>query len=191
MLRELAIHTVTLSDQKNRLLLTFLSDVRYDPGLARPLEAQVSSRTVSHTLSEQQQQLQQTNSQSPRTLPKPITQQPPPTLPKPPSDLQPQPPPTLPKPSIQAPQTHLKLQTFSQPLPKPYLQTPKSQVPPQTPPKPQSLPQALVKSYPLTLDQSGDFSRPSVAPGDSLSPAESGDALSDGMSSKQMSIKER
>lgn len=151
--------------------------------------AQVSSRTVSHTSSEQ---LQQSHSQGPRTLPKAIPQQPPPTLPKPPSDLQPQPPPTLPKPSLQAPQTHLKLQTFSQPLPKPYLQTqPRSQVPPQTPPKPQSLPQALVRSFPLTLDQGGDFSKLSVLPGDPLSPTESEDAQSDGMSSKQMSIKER
>lgn len=175
----------TLSDDR----ITSLSDVLHDLGPARPLVAQVSSRTVSHTLSDRQH-LQQSNSQPPRTLLKPITQQSPPTLPKPPPDLQPQPPPTLPKPSIQAPQTHLKLQTFSQPLPKPYLQThPKSQVPPQTPPKPHSLPQALVKS--LTLDQSGDFSRPSVLPGDQLSPTESGDALSDGMSSKQMSIKER
>uniref|UniRef100_A0A674N0N5 Supervillin n=1 Tax=Takifugu rubripes TaxID=31033 RepID=A0A674N0N5_TAKRU len=135
--------------------------------------------------------------QPPRTYPKPITQQPPPTLPKPPSDITPQPPPSLAKPFTQASQTQLRLQTFSQPLPKPYLQTsppnpqPKSQIPPPTPPKPQALPQALVKSYSLTLDHSGDFNRSSVLPGDLLSPTESEDILLDRMSSKQMSIKER
>lgn len=188
-------HVHVLLDQSHTLLTTTdfcspLSDALHDPGPTRLLGAQVSPRTVSPTLSDQQQQL--SNSQPPRSLSKAITQQPPPTLPKPPSDLQPQPPPTLPKPPIQAPQTHLKLQTFSQPLPKPYLQTPpKPQAPPQTPPKPQALPQALVKSHSLTLDQSGDLSRPSVLPGDPLSPTESGDTLSDEMSSKQMSIKER
>lgn len=161
-----------------------------DPGHPRPLIGQPS------TLGDQQD-LQQPNTQPPKTYPKPIRQQPPSTLSKPSSDIQPQPPPSFSKPFTQAPQTHLQLQTFSQPLPKPYLQTsplspqPKSQVPPQTPPKPQSLPQALVKSYSLTLDHSGDFSRPSVLPRDLLSPTEAEDALVDGMSSKQMSIKER
>lgn len=171
---------------EQQTVLTSLSDLLPDPGPARLLVAPASSGTACPTLGEQQQ-LQQ----PPRTLPKPLTQQPPPTLPKPPPDLQPQPPPTLPKPALQAPQSHLKLQTFSQPLPKPYLQASRAQVPPQTPPKPQSLPQALVRSYPLTLDQSGDVSSPGVLPGDPLSPTESGDALSEGMSSKQMSIKER
>uniref|UniRef100_A0A3B4WVQ8 Supervillin n=1 Tax=Seriola lalandi dorsalis TaxID=1841481 RepID=A0A3B4WVQ8_SERLL len=137
----------------------------------------------------------------------PITQgeveQPPQTLPKPSSFITPQPfsqpsqpPPTCPKPFTQSPQTQPKPQGFVQPLPKPYPQTapqpqPKPQVPPQTPPKPQSFPQALVKSQSLPLDHSEDFSRDSVHSGDLLSPTESGDQLSDGMSSKQMSIKER
>lgn len=191
MLRELSFTRSRYHIRRTDFSSLFLSDVLPDPGPARLLIAQVSSRTVSHPVGDQQQ-LQQTDSQHLRTLPKASTQQPPPTLPKPPSDLQPQPPPTWPKPSLQAPQNHLKQQTFSQPLPKPYLQTqPKSQVPPQTPPKPQSLPRVLVQSYPLTLDQSGNFSSPGVLPGDPLSPTESGDALSDRMSSKQMSIKER
>ncbi|XP_056912712.1 supervillin-like isoform X3 [Takifugu flavidus] len=173
-----------------------VSDVLHDRGPPRPPVAQLSSRTASENLDDHQH-LQQTCTQPPRTYPKPITQQPPPTLPKPPSDITPQPPPSLAKPFTQASQTQLRLQTFSQPLPKPYLQTsppnpqPKSQIPPPTPPKPQALPQALVKSYSLTLDHSGDFNRSSVLPGDLLSPTESEDILLDRMSSKQMSIKER
>uniref|UniRef100_H3CLH1 Supervillin n=1 Tax=Tetraodon nigroviridis TaxID=99883 RepID=H3CLH1_TETNG len=62
---------------------------------------------------------------------------------------------------------------------------------PLPPPSSAALRQQLVQSYPFTLDQGGDFSRPSVPPGDPLSPTESGDLLLDGMSSKQMSIKER
>lgn len=182
-------------------LHTFLSDLPDHPAPLRPLIAKVSSRAVSHISSCPQQQ--HTNTQPPKTLPKPFTQQPPPTPPKPPSDVQPQPysqpahpPPTYPKTFTQSPQTQPKPQRFTQPLPKPYLQTtpqlqPKPQVPPQTPPKPQSFPQALVKSQSLPLDHSEDLSRQSVLSGDPLSPAESGDALSDGMSSKQMSIKER
>lgn len=167
----------------------FLPDLPDHPAPPRPLIAKVSSRTASHVLSGQQQQ---TSTQPPKTLSKPVTQQPPPTLPKP--DIQP--PPTFPKPFAQSPQTQPKPQRFIQPLPKPYLQTspqppPKSQVPPQTPPKPQSFPQALVKSQSLPLDHSEDFSRQSVLSGDPLSPTESGGGLSDGMSSKQMSIKER
>ncbi|XP_051266659.1 supervillin isoform X2 [Dicentrarchus labrax] len=180
-----------------------ISDLPDHPAPLRPLIAKVSSRTVSHVSSsqQQQQQQQQTNIQPPQTLPKPFTQQPPPTLPKPPSDIQPQPhshpPPTYPKPFTQPPQTQPKPQGFVQPLPKPYPQTtapqpqPKPQVPPQTPPKPQCFPQALVKSQSLPLDHSEDFSKHSVDSGDLLSPTESGDLPSDGMSSKQMSIRER
>uniref|UniRef100_A0A3Q1ILP9 HP domain-containing protein n=1 Tax=Anabas testudineus TaxID=64144 RepID=A0A3Q1ILP9_ANATE len=108
-----------------------------------------------------------------------------------------QPPPTYPKPFTQSPQTQLKAQGFVQPLPKPYPQQttpelqPKPQVPPPAPPKPQSFPQALVKSQSLPLDNIEDFSRHSVHSGDLLSPTGSGDLLSDGMSTKQMSIKER
>ncbi|XP_044076630.1 supervillin-like isoform X1 [Siniperca chuatsi] len=167
----------------------------------RPLIAKVSSRTVSQVSSSQQQQ--QTNIQPPQTLPKPFTQQSPTTQPKPPSDIQvqpysqpSQPPPTYPKPFTKSPQTQPKPQGFVQPLPKPYLQTapqpqPKPQVPPQTPPKPQSFPQALIKSQSLPLDHSEDFSRHSVHSGDLLSPTESGELLSDSMSTKQMSIRER
>uniref|UniRef100_A0A3Q1D0L7 HP domain-containing protein n=1 Tax=Amphiprion ocellaris TaxID=80972 RepID=A0A3Q1D0L7_AMPOC len=176
-----------------------ISDLPDHPSPLRPLIAKVSSRTVSHVSNSQQQQ-QHTIVQPPQTLPKPFTQQPPPTQPKPPSYVQPQPysqpPPTYPKPFTHSPQTQPKPQGFIQPLPKPYPQTgpqtqPKPQVPPQTPPKPQSFPQALVKSQSLPLDHSEDFSRHSVHSGDLLSPTESGDQLSDGMSTKQMSIKER
>ncbi|XP_038573292.1 supervillin-like isoform X4 [Micropterus salmoides] len=177
-----------------------ISDLPDHPAPLRPLIAKVSSRTVSHVSSSQQQQ---TNIQPPQTLPKPFTQQPPPTQLKPQSDIQvqpysqpTQPPPTYPKPFTKSPQTQTKPQGFVQPLPKPYPQTalephPKPQVPPQTPPKPQSFPQALVKSQSLPLDHSEDFSRHSVSSGDLLSPTESGELLSDGMSSKQMSIRER
>ncbi|XP_035860850.1 supervillin-like isoform X3 [Sander lucioperca] len=171
-----------------------ISDLPDHPAPLRPLVAKVSSRTVSHVSSRQQQ----TNNQPPQTLPKPFTQQPPPTPPKPPSNIQPQapsqPPPTYPKPFIQSPQTQPQPQGFVQPLPKPYQQTapqPKPQVPPQTPPKPQSFPQALVKSQSLPLDHSEDFNRHSVHSGDLLSPTDSGELLSDDMSAKQMSIKER
>nr|XP_046263206.1 supervillin-like isoform X4 [Scatophagus argus] len=173
-----------------------ISDLPDHPVPLRPLIAKVSSRTVSHVSSSQQQQ--QTNVQPPQTLPKPFAQQPPPTLPKPLSDIQPssQPPTTYSKPFTQSPQTQPKPQRFIQSLPKPFPQTgphpqPKPQVPPQTPPKPQSFPQALVKSQSLPLEHSEDFSRHSVQSGDLLSPTESGDLLSDSMSSKQMSIKER
>ncbi|XP_008297836.1 supervillin isoform X3 [Stegastes partitus] len=178
-----------------------ITDLPDHPAPLRPLIAKVSSRTVSHVSSSQQQQQQQTVSQPPQTLPKPLTQQqPPPTQPKPPSYIQPQPysqpPPTYPKPFTHSPQTQPKPQGFIQSLPKPYPQTgpqpqPKPLVPPQTPPKPQSFPQALVKSQSLPLDHSEDFSKHSVHSGDLLSPTESGDQLSDGMSTKQMSIKER
>ncbi|XP_049889225.1 supervillin-like isoform X6 [Epinephelus moara] len=178
-----------------------ISDLPDHPVPLRPLIAKVSSRTVSHVTSSQPQK--QTTIQAPQTLPKPFTQQPPPTPPKPSVDihLQPysqpsQPPPTYPKPFTQSPQTQPKPQGFVQPLPKPYPQTapqpqPKPQVPPQTPPKPQSFPQALVKSQSLPLDPSEDIGRHSVHSGDLLSPTDSGDRLSDGMSAKQMSIKER
>uniref|UniRef100_A0A3Q3R242 HP domain-containing protein n=1 Tax=Monopterus albus TaxID=43700 RepID=A0A3Q3R242_MONAL len=167
----------------------------------QPLEENFSSRTVSHVSSSQQQQ--QSVIQPPQTLPKPFTQQLPPTQPKPSSYIQPQlhsqfsqPPPTYPKPFTQPPQTQPKPQGFIQALPKFYPQTtsqpqPKTQVPPQIAPKPQSFPQALVKSQSQPLDHSEDFSRHSVHSGDLLSPSEPGERLSDGMSTKQMSIKER
>ncbi|KAG7236620.1 hypothetical protein INR49_000744, partial [Caranx melampygus] len=172
-----------------------VSDLLDHPAPLRPLIAKVSSRTVSHVSGSQQQP-----QQPPQTLPKTFTQQPPPTHPKPSSFIAPQPyaqpPPTYPKPFTQSPQTQAKPQGFVQPLPKPFPQVapqpqPKPQVPPQTPPKPQSFPQALVKSQSLPLDHSEDFSRHSVHSGDLLSPTDSGDQLSDGMSTKQMSIKER
>ncbi|KAM7400120.1 hypothetical protein PAMA_004698 [Pampus argenteus] len=169
-----------------------ISDLQDHPTSLKPLVAKVSSRTVSHVPSSQQHQ--QHVIQPPQTLPKPFTQQPPPTQPKPQSYIQP--PPTYPKTFTQSPQTQPKPQGFIQPLPKPYPQTslqtqPKLQLPPQTPPKPQSFPQTLVKSQSLPLDHSEDFTRDSVHSGDLLSPTESGDQLSDSMSSKQMSIKER
>ncbi|XP_063318875.1 supervillin-like isoform X4 [Pelmatolapia mariae] len=175
-----------------------VSDVPDHHAPLRPLIAKVSSRTVSHVSSSQQQQ--KTIIQPPQTLPKPFTQQPPPNQPKPPSYIEPQPysqaPPTYPKPFNHSPQTQPKPQGFVQPLPKPYQQTAphtqlKPQVPPQTPPKPQSLPQALVKSQSLPLEHIEDLGRHSDHSGDLLSPTESGDQLSDSMSSKQMSIKER
>nr|XP_020480346.1 LOW QUALITY PROTEIN: supervillin-like [Monopterus albus] len=178
-----------------------ISDLPDHPAPLRPLTAKVSSRTVSHVSSSQQQQ--QSVIQPPQTLPKPFTQQLPPTQPKPSSYIQPQlhsqfsqPPPTYPKPFTQPPQTQPKPQGFIQALPKFYPQTtsqpqPKTQVPPQIAPKPQSFPQALVKSQSQPLDHSEDFSRHSVHSGDLLSPSEPGERLSDGMSTKQMSIKER
>ncbi|XP_039870137.1 supervillin-like isoform X7 [Simochromis diagramma] len=175
-----------------------VSDVPDHHAPLRPLIAKVSSRTVSHVSSSQQQQ--KTVIQPPQTLPKPFTQQSPPNQPKPPSYIEPQPysqaPPTYPKPFNHSPQTQPKPQGFVQPLPKPYQQTApqpqlKPQVPPQTPPKPQSLPQALIKSQSLPLEHIEDLGRHSDHSGDLLSPTESGDQLSDGMSSKQMSIKER
>ncbi|XP_062284538.1 supervillin [Scomber scombrus] len=172
-----------------------ISDLQDHPASLRPLVAKVSSRTVSHVSSSQQQQHHII--QPPQTLPKSFTQQPPPAQPKPQSHIQPaQPPTTYPKTFTQSPQAQPKPQGFIQSLPKPFPQTvpqpqPKSQVPPQTPPKPQSFPQALVKSQSLPLDHSEDFNRHSVHSGDPLSPTESGDQLSDDMSSKQMSIRER
>ncbi|KAI3374663.1 hypothetical protein L3Q82_021233, partial [Scortum barcoo] len=179
-LREAAHSSLTQEQERGGI-----SDVSDQPAPLKPLIAKVSSRTVSHVSRSQQQ----THIQPPPTLTKPFAQQTPATQPS-------QPPPTYPKPFTQSPQTHPKPQGFVQPLPKPFQQTapqpqPKPQVPPQTPPKPQSFPQALVKSQSLPLDHSEDFSRHSVHSGDLLSPTESGDQLSDGMSSKQMSIKER
>uniref|UniRef100_A0A8C2ZSD4 Supervillin n=1 Tax=Cyclopterus lumpus TaxID=8103 RepID=A0A8C2ZSD4_CYCLU len=120
-------------------------------------------------------------SQFTNLLPKPFAQQPP-------ADVQPH------KPFTQSPQTQPRPQGFVQPLPKPYLQTPplqtpKPQVPPQTPPKPQCFPQALVQPQPP--DHGDDLGGHSDYSGEPLSPTESGDQLSDGMSAKQMSIKER
>ncbi|KAL3055614.1 hypothetical protein OYC64_018314 [Pagothenia borchgrevinki] len=164
-----------------------ITDLPDHPAPLKPLIAKVSSRTVSHVSSSQQQ------TQPPPTLPKTFTQQqPPPTPPKPVVTIQSQPPPTLPKTITQSPQTQPKPPGFVQPLPKPYAQTAtKPQVPPQTPPKPQSFPQALVKSQSLPLDHSEDFDRLSDYSGDLLSPTESGELLSESMSAKQMSIRER
>ncbi|XP_065809751.1 supervillin isoform X15 [Labrus bergylta] len=196
-LRETAHIASTQEPERNSIRSQAgISDLPDHPAPLRPLAAKVSSRTVSHISSSQQQ----THIQPPPTLPKPFTQQPPPTPPKPSLDLQPhphhQPPPTYPKPFTPSPQTQPKPQGFVQPLPKPFSHTapptpPKPQVPPQTPPKPQSFPQSLVKSQSMPLDHIEDFSRHSVHSGDLLSPTDSGDQLSDGMSSKQMSIKER
>lgn len=175
----------------------YLSDLPDHPAPLRPLTAKVSSRTVSQVSGSQQKH--QTIIQPPQTLPKPVPQESHHTQSKPPSYIQPQPysqpPPTYPKAFTQSSQTQLKPQGFVQPLPKPYPQQttpelqPKPQVPPQAPPKPQSFPQALVKSQSLPLDNIEDFS--SVHSEDLLSPTESGDQLSDGMSTKQMSIRER
>lgn len=178
------------------LILTFLAEVLDHPAPLRPLTNQVSSRIESH-ISSSQQQWQQTNTQPPKPLPKPFTQQASPALPKASSDVQPQPPPTYSKPFIHAPQTRSKPQRFTQPLTKLYLQAsppnhrPKAQVPPQTLPKPQSLHQALAKSKSLPLDHSEVFSSQHILSGDLLSPTESGDTSVDRMSSKRMSIKDR
>ncbi|XP_076003649.1 supervillin-like [Genypterus blacodes] len=153
----------------------------------RPLTTAASPRTATHV----------SGIQPPPTLPKPVTQLPPPTQPKPPSYTQPpQPPPTYPKPFTQSPQTHPKPQGLVLPLPKPHPQTPphlqqRPQVPPQTPPKPHSFPQALVKSQSLPLDHGEDFSRHSVLSADLLFPTDLEDELSESMSIKQMSIRER
>ncbi|XP_046883521.1 supervillin-like isoform X2 [Hypomesus transpacificus] len=187
------------------------SDPPDHPGTLRATTATVSSRSVSHASSTQQQQHQQqpqSFSQPPQTLPKPL---PPPQPSQPLTPPQPRPQPqtqppsqTQPKPHSQPftqsyPQTQPKSQTFVQPLPKPYSHTaPQSQpkpsnhppAPPQTLPKPQSFPQSLVKSQSLPLEHSEDFARPRFHT-DLLSPTDSGDELSDSMSAKQMSIKER
>uniref|UniRef100_A0A672Z0G0 Supervillin n=1 Tax=Sphaeramia orbicularis TaxID=375764 RepID=A0A672Z0G0_9TELE len=173
----------------------------------RRANARFQTQPITHEEVKQVHNQQQAIVHPPQTLPKPFIQPPPPTQPKPSSYLQPQlctqpsqpsqPPPTYPKPFTQSTQAQPKPQGFTQPLPKPYPPAappqpqPKPQVPPQTPPKPQSFPQALVKPQSLSLDHSEDFSRHSAHSGDLLSPTESGERLSDGMSTKQMSIKER
>ncbi|XP_026230502.1 supervillin-like isoform X4 [Anabas testudineus] len=198
-LREAAASSTQEQERSSGRSQAGISDLPDHPAPLRPLIAKVSSRTVSHVSSSQQKH--QTLIQPPQTLPKPVPQEPHPAQPKAPFYSQPQPfsqpPPTYPKPFTQSPQTQLKAQGFVQPLPKPYPQQttpelqPKPQVPPPAPPKPQSFPQALVKSQSLPLDNIEDFSRHSVHSGDLLSPTGSGDLLSDGMSTKQMSIKER
>ncbi|XP_008432169.1 supervillin isoform X9 [Poecilia reticulata] len=161
-----------------------ISDLPDHPGPLKPLIAKVSSRTVSYISSGQQQQ---SILQPPQTLPKPKTlyiqpqshSQAPPTQPKPfTHSLQPQPKPPG--------------QTLSKPYPQvaPHPAQAKPQAPPQTPPKPHSFPLAL-KPQVATPDHPEDFSKNSVHSGDLLSPTEPGDQLSDGMSTKQMSIKER
>ncbi|KAK7944747.1 hypothetical protein WMY93_000475 [Mugilogobius chulae] len=169
-----------------------------DQAPLKPLVAKVSSRTVSHVssgppLPPPHHHHPHTSSlvQPPQTLPKPFIQpqqqQPPPTQPKPASYPPPQalhPPPTFPKPFSHSPQTAPKPSGYHhhqappQTLPKPY---PTSTGAKQTPAKPTSFPQPLIKARDLPLDRSEDLS-----PGELLSPTES-----DAMSSKQMSIKER
>ncbi|XP_061879159.1 supervillin-like isoform X2 [Entelurus aequoreus] len=157
-----------------------LSDLQDGPASLKPAITKESCRTASHVSS-----IQQTHPvlQHPPTPLKPFLPQTPPELPKPQLYVQPlQAPPTYPKPFSQSPQ--------SQSEPQKLVPKPKLQVPPQTPPKPQSFPQTLVKSQSLPLDHSDDYNRFDVQSGDQLSPTESGDLLY-GMSSKQMSIKER
>lgn len=151
----------------------FFPDSLDHPVTLKPLIAKVSSRTVSYVSNSQQHQES--------------TIRPPQTLPKPSSFIQP--PPTHPKPFTHSPQTQPKPQGFVQSLPKPFQPQPKAQGPPQTPPKPHYFAQTLVKSQSLPLDNTEDFSRNTS--GNQLSPTESGDGLSDGMSAQQMSIKER
>ncbi|XP_035994497.1 supervillin isoform X5 [Fundulus heteroclitus] len=161
-----------------------VSDLPDHPGPPKTLVAKVSSRTASYISSGHQQQQN--------------VLQPPQTLPKPPLHIQPQPysqpPPTYPKPFTHPLQTQPKPPGLTQPLPKPYPQLApqpqqaRPQAPPQTPPKPHSFPQALKSQSAEHLE---DLSRNSVHSGDLLSPTEPGDQLSDGMSTKQMSIKER
>nr|XP_057925418.1 supervillin-like isoform X3 [Doryrhamphus excisus] len=153
-----------------------LLDLQDVPASLRPAITKVSSKTTSHVSS-----IQQTHPvlQPPPTPPKPFSE-----LPKPQVYIQPlQPPPTYPKPLTQSPQ--------SQPKPQEVFQKPRLQVPPRTPPKPQSFPQTLVKSQSLPLDHSDDYNRLSIYSGDLLSPTGSGDRVLHGMSTKQMSIKER
>ncbi|XP_034038674.1 supervillin-like isoform X2 [Thalassophryne amazonica] len=167
------------------------SSSRKQEGISELPDHPATQRTVSQVSNTHLQQ--RPIIQPPQTLPKPVSQQPPQIQPKPTSHVQlSQPPPTYPKPFTQSPKSQPRTQGFIQPYPRPYLHPqPKLQVPPQTPPKPQSFPQALVKSQSLPPDQSENLSRQSVHSGDLQSPAQSADRLSDGMSTKQMSIKER
>ncbi|XP_078790332.1 supervillin isoform X13 [Oryzias latipes] len=170
-----AAHASSLEDQAGTAARSQggFPDSLDHPVTLKPLIAKVSSRTVSYVSNSQQHQES--------------TIRPPQTLPKPSSFIQP--PPTHPKPFTHSPQTQPKPQGFVQSLPKPFQPQPKAQGPPQTPPKPQYFAQTLVKSQSLPLDNTEDFSRNTS--GNQLSPTESGDGLSDGMSAQQMSIKER
>ncbi|MEQ2314629.1 hypothetical protein AMECASPLE_014141, partial [Ameca splendens] len=138
-----------------------ISGVPDHPGPLKPLIAKVSSRTVSYISSGHHQQ--QNVVQPPQTLPKPTLYIQ--------AQSYSQPPPTYPKPFTHSLQTQPKPPGLIQSLPKPY-------------------PQAL-KSQSASADHLEDFSRSSVHSGDLLSPTEPGDQLSDSMSTKQMSIKER
>ncbi|XP_051944202.1 supervillin-like isoform X2 [Hippocampus zosterae] len=161
-----------------------LSDLRDCTVSPRPLISTVSSTTF------QVSSAQQTHPviQPPPTPPKSFLPQTHAEPPKPHLYVQPsQSPPIYPKPFTQPQQSQAKIQEV---LAKPYLQPdpqplPRLQVPPPTPPKPQGFRHALVKSQSLPLEQSpsDDYSR--------LSPTGSADRLPYGMSSKQMSIKER
>ncbi|XP_054623849.1 supervillin-like isoform X3 [Dunckerocampus dactyliophorus] len=146
------------------------------PASLRPAITEVSSRTTYHVSS-----IQQTHPvlQPPPTPPKLFSE-----LPKPQLYIQPlQPLPTYPIPLTQSPQSQHKPQEL--------FQKPRLQVPPPTPPKPQCFPQTLVRSQTLPQDHSDDYNRLSVYSGDLLSPTGPGDRLFYGMSTKQMSIKER
>ncbi|XP_077413137.1 supervillin isoform X2 [Vanacampus margaritifer] len=167
-------------------------DTRSQERLSDPLDGTAPLRPsitkVSSTTTSQVSSIQQIYPviQPPPTPPKPFPLQ---THAEPPkSQLYTQPsqsPPTYPKPATQPQQSQAKTQEF---LPQP---PPKLQVPPPTPPKPQGFPQALVKSQSLPLEHSDDYNKLSVHSIDQLSPTGSADRLPYGMSSKQMSIKER
>ncbi|XP_061551000.1 supervillin-like isoform X12 [Phycodurus eques] len=162
-----------------------LSEQQAHPASLRPVITKVSSTTTSHV-----SVVQQIHPviQPPPSPPKPFLLQTPAEPLKPQVYIQSsQSPPTYPKPFTQPQQSQAKPQEL---LPKPYIQ-PGPQVPPATPPKPQGFYQVLVKSQSLPLEHSDNYNRLSVHQGDLLSPTGSADRLPYGMSSKQMSIKER
>ncbi|XP_077372291.1 supervillin isoform X2 [Festucalex cinctus] len=169
-----------------------LSDLLDGTAPLSPSITKVSSTTTSQVSS-----IQQIHPviQPPPTPPKAFLLQTHAEPPKPQLYIQPSPsPPTYPKPVTHPQQSQAKTQ---EPLPKPYIQPdpqplPKLQVPPSTLPKPQGFPQALVKSQSLPLEHSDERNKLSAVHSiDLLSPADSEDRLPCGMSSKQMSIKER
>ncbi|KAM9791401.1 supervillin isoform 8-T9 [Syngnathus typhle] len=157
----------------------------------RPLITKVSSTTTSQTSSIQQRH---PLIQPPLTPPKTFLLQTHTESPKHQFSIQPsQSPPTYPKLFTQSQQNQVTTQEFlSKPSIQPDLQAlPKVQVPPPTPPKPQGFLQPLPKSQSLPLEHSDDYNKFSVHSIDPLSPTGSAEQLPYGMSSKQMSIKER
>ncbi|XP_061695454.1 supervillin-like isoform X2 [Syngnathoides biaculeatus] len=168
-----------------------LSELQDRPASPRPVITKVSSAVASHVSVVQQTRPAIRARQSP---PKPFLLQTPAESLKPQVYVQSsQSPPTYPKPFAQPQQSQAKPQEL---LPKPYIQpvpqpVPKLQLPPPTPPKPQGFHQGLVKSQSLPLEHSDDYNRLSVHQGVLLPPVGSADQLPYGMSSKQMSIKER